>query len=432
MAELSGELGFEIITVHVEHGIRGEEAISDAEFAESLSREYGIECIRFAYDIPAIAAETGQSEEEAGRIKRYESFNTVCRERGCNKIAVAHHGDDNAETMLFNLARGSGLTGLGGMRPVNGNIIRPLLCVSRQQIIDELKGMGQPYRTDSTNADTTYARNRIRNNVIPELREVNSAATANINDAMEMLREADDYIRSQAISLMRECIRYAKDAIFISIRELKAEHSLIQSYVVKLALEEICGNKKDITATHVGMVLELMEMESGKRSNLPYGACAIREYDEIRLARAFTRDEESPAEADIDVGRLLSGERIETVFGGSRMEFVIDQETGYDEIKLENPYTKFIDCDIIKSGLRVRHPQEGDYLVINDKGSQKKLTRYFIDEKVPQSMRPGINIIADGSHVLWVIGMRISSAAKVTDKTRNILRISILEDQNGR
>ena len=430
LAQLSAEMQFEIIAVHVEHGIRGKDADADAEFAENLSLTYGVECIRFAYDIPQIAKKHGFTEEEAGRIKRYETFERVCKEKGANKIAVAHHADDNAETLLFNLVRGSGIRGMGGMRPINDNIIRPLLCVTKKQILQELGKMGQSYRTDQTNFDTAYSRNRIRNNIIPELLLVNEAAVSNINSAMEQIRGADSYIALQAASIAGKCLRYAQGATFISITSLLREHEFMQSCVVKIAIEEVCGLKKDITSAHVRMVMDLIYMENGKRCDLPYGVSAYKEYDEIRLAKAFTRNEDTEAKADMD--GLIKGEVLRLNFDDRIYELMLDNSADTTEIKRQNPYTKFIDCDKIKNSLRVRHPQEGDYLVINDKGSQKKLTRYLIDEKIPKTLRNTMSVIADGSHVIWVVGMRISSYYMVSDETGNILRISILEDQNVR
>ena len=174
------ERGILPVVVHIEHGIRGKESLSDAAFVENLCKQKDILFHRFSYAVEKIAKESGESTEEAGRRLRYDTFFQVAEQYEQAKIAVAHNENDQAETVLFHLARGSGIKGMGGIPPVRGNIIRPLLGVSRAEIEQYLKEAGQPYCTDSTNALDIYARNRIRHEALPSLNGVNAQAVSHI------------------------------------------------------------------------------------------------------------------------------------------------------------------------------------------------------------------------------------------------------------
>ena len=192
-------LGISLEVVHMEHGIRGKESLEDAAFVENFCRKLAIPCHTYHRDIPKLAREWKCSGEEAGRRARYEAFEEVRSKNGGTKIAVAHNRNDQAETVLFHLVRGSGLSGLSGIRPVRGNIIRPLLCLTREEIEDLLRKENLPFRTDATNLETDYARNRIRLNILPLLREeLNPRACEHLAETAERLALAEDYLAGQA------------------------------------------------------------------------------------------------------------------------------------------------------------------------------------------------------------------------------------------
>ena len=200
LEELRKKIGFEILAVHVNHGIRGEEAKADEEFVKTLCEKKEIPCRSVSVDIPKMAVEYRMSEEEAGRTARREIFEQAAEEWGGTRIALAHHQDDNAETFFLHLARGSGLRGLGGIYPVNGMYIRPLLCVGRKEIEDYLKGREMSYCIDATNMEDAYMRNRIRNHVIPYFKE-------NINEKMSKSRGnviyAEDLVKHFGVDAVR-------------------------------------------------------------------------------------------------------------------------------------------------------------------------------------------------------------------------------------
>ncbi|MCR5784131.1 MAG: tRNA lysidine(34) synthetase TilS [Eubacterium sp.] len=426
LVELMEEVGFDIVCVHINHGIRGEEAKRDADFCERLCKSFGTEFLLYTYDIPAFAKENSLSEEEAGRIKRYETFEKVAEEKGCSKIAVAHHMNDNAETMLFNLARGSGVAGLCAMAPVTQNIIRPLLAVKRDEIEKYLGKIGQTYMTDSTNLDNEYSRNKIRNSIIPELEKLNTAAVEHINKSMDLLREMNDYVLNDANRAAEGVITEEdEDEIKADIKKLLNLPAFMRLFVIKIFVEKIAGQKKDISFVHIEAAAELLNKQNGKMVNLPYNVRVLREYDVLRITRVKKNTDK---ETVIELGGLFEGKTITPRFAGSSYELALEKTCDMEKIIAQNPYTKFVDCDKISDSLKIRHPKAGDYLVINDKGDTKKLSRLFIDEKIPKESRETMTVFADGDHIIWAVGTRLSSFYKVSEETTDILKISLTEE----
>lgn len=207
LLELRQRIGYTLLAIHVEHGIRGEESRKDAAFVEELCRQKNIPCRICPVNVPDYAATEGIGVEEAARILRYECYQKAAEElkqsgAGRVSIALAHHANDNAETVLFQMARGSGVHGMCGMHPkrVLGDdilIVRPLLCVSRGQIEEYLKKCGQEYRTDGTNLDINYSRNRIRHHILPELSVINEQAVSHINQSALLLQQAVSYMEQE-------------------------------------------------------------------------------------------------------------------------------------------------------------------------------------------------------------------------------------------
>ena len=252
LEELRKKIGFEILAVHVNHGIRGEEAKADEEFVKTLCEKKEIPCRSVSVDIPKMAVEYRMSEEEAGRTARREIFEQAAEEWGGTRIALAHHQDDNAETFFLHLARGSGLRGLGGIYPVNGMYIRPLLCVGRKEIEDYLKGREMPYCIDATNMEDAYMRNRIRNHVIPYFKEnINEKTVEHMNRSMDQLREIWDYMERQTESAYQICTDQNGEKICIHADAYHRQERLIRKMILRKALALVAEHEKDLEQVHV-------------------------------------------------------------------------------------------------------------------------------------------------------------------------------------
>lgn len=468
--DLSEQMDFTLAAVHVEHGIRGEESRRDASFTEKLCADLGIPFLLFCVEAPERARRTGRGLEETARELRYDCFMKACGQIGANRVAVAHHAGDSAETMLFHLARGTGIRGLCGIRPVTEfalpgcgaeetgsggrtpgdgegcpvtdaqrknqetglRIIRPLLCVTHEEIVSWLDGLRQPYCTDSTNADPAYSRNRIRERVLPELGEINPRAIPHMRRTAGQLEEICGYLDEAARQAGRGAYAVAEREDGFRSVELFCDafetiHPFLRKHLLHLLL---CaqGGGKDLTSLHVERVLDLMDAGVGKRVSLPRGITAERLYESIVLYTG-------------DVAGVLSGETAENV--PAARDLRIPGETiGADGLRIraeildfpeisqkipEKRYTKWFDYDKIKSVVQLRGRKTGDYFQTDAAGGHKKLNRYLIDEKVPLCERDRLSLLADGDHVLWVVGYRISEAYKVTGGTRRVLCVTAME-----
>lgn len=427
LVSMREEWGLEIRAVHVNHQLRGEEAKRDEEFAVRLCEEFGVCCVCRRAEVAEFSRRNGSSLEEAGRILRYRIFEeeakawegeTEGKERRV-RVAVAHHGDDNVETVLFHLFRGSGLKGLGGIPAVRGRLIRPLLVVSRREILEYLKEQGVGFCEDSTNGMTDYTRNRIRHNVLPLIEEeINCRAARHVLQAAERVSQADAYLEGEAKRWLGEYGRREKGEervwrVGVDAGVLCGEAQIIQTYVIREMMGEMAGAKKDLTSVHVEDVRRLLGKQAGKRVDLPYGLTARRTYDGLWIERGGE-----------------GGRENQEGISAPEMEMrVFSYEKGM-EIP-QNQYTKWFDYDTIKGTLSVRTRQTGDFFYLPG-GGRKTIKAYMVDEKIPVQERAGLWLVADGNHILWIIGRRISEGCKVTEKTKRILQVHISKgEENG-
>lgn len=422
LEELRKKIGFEILAVHVNHGIRGEEAKADEEFVKTLCEKKEIPCRSVSVDIPKMAVECRMSEEEAGRTARREIFEQAAEEWGGTRIALAHHQDDNAETFFLHLARGSGLRGLGGIYPVNGMYIRPLLCVGRKEIEDYLKGREMPYCIDATNMEDAYMRNRIRNHVIPYFKEnINEKTVEHMNRSMDQLREIWDYMERQTESAYQICTDQNGEKICIHADAYHRQERLIRKMILRKALALVAEHEKDLEQVHVEKLEGLFEKQVGKRLDLPYGVCACRTYEGIELKRKKKDTELAEEEKNLDL-KQVSGK---ISYGKWEISYRIFEK---EECRCQIPkktYTKWFDYGIIKSSLYIRTRQAGDIIVIDEKGHQKKLKNWFVDEKIPKEVRDSQLLLAENNEILWVLGHRMSQAYQVKQSTKWILQIEV-------
>ena len=266
---LAKKLDFQIGVLHVEHGIRGEASLEDAAFVQKLCEEKSILFWQKSFAIPKIAKERGLTEEEAGRHMRYQAFAEQMEREGYQKTAIAHNLNDNAETILFHLARGSAFAGLAGIAVRRDAFIRPLLCLERKEIEGFLQEIGQDYCTDQTNLELAYSRNRIRHKILPELEALNPKAVAHMGKTAEWIRQADRYFAKEAKALAEKCVKLEPEKARIEIEALKSQEPIIQSYLLMDLMEKIGGHRVDLTEKHLLEIQSLLEKQSGKSVDLP-------------------------------------------------------------------------------------------------------------------------------------------------------------------
>lgn len=416
------KVDYTLKVVHINHLIR-EDAGLDAQFVKELCQKHNVECHVFEEDVERQAKELGMSTEEAGRRVRYMRLAQVMSSPE-GKIAVAHNRGDVAETVLFNIFRGTGVEGLASLLPVNGNIIRPVIVLTRNQIEDYIKKNGLSYRTDSTNATTAYARNKIRNVILPYaedniVKEATSHVAA-LSDKMALVR---DYIEEETDKAFDKVAKVCKDEVVFDLKELKGLKELIRQEVILKAFDLLTSGRKDIGQVHVDAVISLLDLEGEKKSDLPYHMEAVKQYENLIIRKKSEKcDPQGKTDVTLIDGQLLVGSV--DIGGGKTLKIRIFERELTSVIE-QNPYTKWFDYDKINECLTLRNRQAGDYLTVNDKLQKKSLKDYMIDSKIPKEMREKQLVIADGSHILWVVGYRISEYYKITEETKRIIEISI-------
>ena len=424
LMKLKEELNLDVLAVHVHHGLRGADADADAEYVGRICDEWGVGLQTFHEDVRKLAGQSGLSLEEAGRDIRRGIFLKVQGELGGGKIALAHHQNDNAETLIWNLCRGCGIRGLGGIAPVTGPWIRPLLCLKREEIESYLKNRGISYCTDETNLEDDYTRNRIRRHVIPYLEEqVNRQTVLHMSETMEQMRVLGEYIQQETARYGAGCIRYEEDRAVLDKEQFLQTPEALRPSVIHEMLCHVAGRRKDLETEHTRMLMELLDRQVGRQVHLPYGMCARRCYEGIELSAAGEHLQIAGADGDAICGAgdgTKECPAVCRVFG----------RTGNRVIFPENPYTKWFDYDIIKNTVKMRHREPGDYITITKDGRTQKLKQYFINEKIPARQRDKIWLAADGKHIMWIVGYRQNQKYQITEKTRRILEIEFYGGQS--
>ena len=421
-------LKISIVAVHVEHGIR-EDSMKDAEFAENFCLKRNIEFVLVRENVPEIARQRHLSEEEAGREVRYETFERIRKEKFGTRIAVAHHENDVAETLLFNLVRGTSLRGGASIRPLRGNVIRPLLCVNRQEIEGYLEGKGLTYCTDSTNLENIHHRNIIRNKVIPLLeKELNPRATEHLARAAADFRIADEFIREMTDRTFEQLVKDENGSLTFGAGEIMEQPELIRRNLVLKCIGQMCGSVKDISFAHINAVLGLAGSDAGCKSvDLPYNLAALRAYDRIRIINKENEKEFVPEVIPLPEDILETEIEIPVLGKAVIRVFPYDE---HENIPTDT-YTKWFDYDRIQSAVfRTRQPSDVICIELGGEKRSKMLSKYMTDEKIPAFDRDRMYILADDEQVIWIPGYRISAAYKVSNSTRNVLAISIKDGGN--
>lgn len=418
LTRLSGKMDLHITAVHINHGIRGEEAERDERSAEEFCRRLNIEFIAYHCDIPSEAAKRGIGEEEAGRLVRYEKFYETAEKKNGAKTAVAHNMNDKAETLIMNLCRGAGMKGLAGIKPVGGSIIRPLIFCTRDEIEKYCDDNNIEYCTDSTNLQNEYTRNKIRNILLPWLSEnINPAAGMNMANASELLREEEEYLESKAQEQYKKLLKDSGDG-FVSLNAdgLASEHGVIRRRVLRIALRSLRPDMRDFGRKHTESAEDILMGDTGRRISLPGGITVSKGYGLINIL--YDREKQGAFCYDIEPGKKYFIKETE-----SYVLLSLNEEKNIKNAV--NICTKKIDYDKIKDKIQLRTRQTGDFISI--KNGRKKIKDIFIDDKIPSDKRDSYPLLVCGKSVI-IVGDRLGTDYYVGQDTKNILYIYIWEE----
>ena len=389
------ELGIPVSACHLHHGLRGAEADRDEQFCRSLCAKLGIALTVRHADAAAYAREVHESVETAARNLRYAFFAEIADGR---RTATAHTADDNLETVLFHLARGSGLDGLCGIPPVRERIVRPLIACTREEIEAFLASRGQEFVTDSTNLQPAYTRNRIRQEVVPVLRALNPQAVETVSALTARLRTDRDYLEEQAQALLSQA---AQNGGWRA--ELLADaHPALRTRALRIACQQSGMPARDFTARHVAALEALLRNPNpSAQIDLPAGFAARREYDLLRVEKKQKPAdfEQIPVRIPFD-GRLGAGAARVTV-----------RPVQKNQVFYNSFNTFYVGCDTIDIPTFVlRTRRTGDRLRLNRHGGSRPLKKILIDKKIPAPQRGTLAVLADQNGVIAVqsVGTDIS------------------------
>ena len=426
---LSFELNLKLYPVHINHMLRGDEALRDENFVKGFCASIGLDLHVEKIDIAKKARIDKISIEEAGRNARYEVFNSVLKEKAATNIAVAHSRNDQAETVLMRIFRGTGLEGLKGMEYKRDNIIRPLLDADRAQIEDYVNINGLEAITDSSNLHTDYFRNRIRLNVLPE---INSAARTDITENLLRLSKIvvadEDFLRYNAELSFEKCILSQKDFfIELDLALLSKMHQAIQGRVLRMAIFKSCGSLNGIGFVHIEKLIALIENgRTGARVDIPHGMLAVKSYKSI-IIRKQTAEQFHSFEYKLEIPGKTIINNINAIITTKLMNFEKKADCLELITKNKDIYTKFVDYGKLNGNnfdIVVRNRRDGDIFKPLNSNGTKKLKEYFIDIKIQREERNEIPLLAINKEIIWIIGNKTSDNYKVTDNTNSVLKIT--------
>jgi tRNA(Ile)-lysidine synthase len=444
LKHLSEAYRLRLVVAHLNHGLRPGPADEEETFVQRFSERLGLICESTKRDIAVISRLRKQSVEETAREERYRFLEEIRQQYRARKIALGHHARDQVETVLMNLLRGSGPEGLKGMRPVREDIyIRPLLGICREEIDEYLIKHNLPYLIDSSNADENYVRNRIRHQLVPELKaHYNPRLEENLCRTAEILRREDEYFSGVIAQLAADLRMVRKDAahreVVLSIPACLGLHEALQGRLIKHLLLEHAQKMQGISYIHIHDIKALMRRANpGGSLHLPFGIEVWREKDVLvigqrkkpaRDPKSMRRDRAGApaghpgagmASCDIQVpGRT----RLEPLGLALSLDFV-----GREAVRFGDGRTVYMDYARIVPPLIIRTPRPGDRIQPLGMPGMKKVMRYFVDRKVPMRLRGQIPLLIDAHSVVWIVGQQISERVKIADNTTNILRITVAE-----
>ena len=403
LAAVAEGLGLALSVVHCEHGIRGQDSLRDAAFTKALAKVYGLPFTLFSEDCIALAKSRGVSLETAAREFRYRCYEELLASGGADYIALAHHLDDEAETVLFRISRGTSIGGAQGMQPICGKYLRPLLDESKDEILAYAAAQGLEYCQDETNFERTATRNILRLDVLPTLERAVPGAKENLAAFAAQAKEDDELLCVLAEGLVeKETPENSSDTGY----RVKAGEMPLLRRACLFVMRQL-GVEKDYTSKHLQAVAELFSLQTGAQVSLPKGIVAVRSYERILFKKSEVSGEELPFESfrfgEFAWGRYALTVSFSPIDGALR-----------------------VDADKIEEGAVIRQRREGDTFR-KFGGGEKPLKKYLIDKKIPQGLRDGLPILALGSKVLAVFGVEIAEDVKVTEQTKRTAYLAVKE-----
>lgn len=419
--ELKDEFNLKLIVAHLNHGLRGKESDRDEEFVKDAAKRLNLKCYTKRIK-PGMLKEKGVSPEESARRARYKYFEGLVNRLHCNRIALGHNADDQAETILMRFIRGSGLKGLGGIPPVrkNGLIIRPLIEVFRKEIEEFLKKEKIPYVIDSTNKSMDFLRNKYRHKLIPFIeKEFNPNIKKTVLRMAEIFRNEEKFL-SEITKSSKNLYRKINDGVVIDLTVLNTFSVAKKLRIIRSAIEELSGNLLHFGHVHFYDILKISENQKpNQRLNLPGNLIAIKEYNQLKIL--FNKNEEITQKFNVTLN-INNKTLIPALKCVVESKLILRK----DIRRLKTPPdTALLDYDKLEKPLFFRNYCYGDRFFPLGAPGTKKLKDFFIDSRIPLQERYRIPLLISGDKIAWVAGLRIDDRFKVTDETKRVLKLKI-------
>jgi tRNA(Ile)-lysidine synthase len=427
LVKLKNTLNIEVYALHVHHGARGELADNDAEFCRNICNSLEIKYLEIKKDVPRYAKEHGMSFEEAGRVARLEAFKEAARHFNANKTATGHNANDQAETVLMRIVTGAGASGLSGIRPVLDDfVIRPVLGITRNEILEYLQKNNIVYRIDHTNKDISFLRNRVRHQLIPFIKEnFNGNIEETLVRTASIFKNENDFMKETIEPYLRQYVLKKDDGVHVFTSGLSELSSYPLSLIMLEAVKLSSGDLKGIGFHHAEKLRELVCGKTGDSVQLPGGLAAEKSYDEILIRKNGDKKLDLLPEVKV----MLPGEHVLPEWN----LFIYGEIIPEKPDKYDIPFTAYLDADKIGEGeFTVRSRRSGDrFHPLGSKGA-KKLKDFLIDEKIPVKERDKILMLEKNGVIVWVAGIRPSELYKIDENTKRVLMVKIEHFEDDR
>lgn len=430
----NGTLAADLACVHINHQLRGDESEGDETFVVERATKLELPLVSRTVDVKAFAKVQRLSLETAGRRIRLDCFAEIARARSCNWVATGHQKDDNAETVLQRLRRGTGFRGLGAIRPARQLedglwLARPLLNCTRAEIVSYLQTKRLGWREDRTNADCTYTRNHIRHRLLPALQShTDDSLVDALSDLAASARRLHAHVSTQAEQAASRYVAAADNQVSIDATALAELPEIVAVELIRLQLPRLGCGERDLTQRHFKNVLQMAAHPVGRHSLTLPGELSVRtEYGHLILRRRQRSDTDERDCSDVVLGIPgtveLAGRRIEAgILSPSEMAAL--------EIKGDkSPFLEYLDLDRVSRSLVVRRRRPGDRFRPLGLPGEKKLGKFLTAARVPETVRQDVLVFEDGHRIVWVCPLRISEYAKVTKATRRILMLAVSDSR---
>ena len=449
LRQLAGHYSVTLHVAHLNHGIRGQEADEDARFVQELCASWGVPCTVERADVPALAQARRLAIEEAARQARYAFLGSLARRLGGRTVAVAHSADDQVETVLMHLLRGSGLAGLRGMRPLSWldelrlgeecpepaeaqpsriRLVRPLLNVTRQEILAYCEQNALRPRFDRSNLDQTYFRNRLRHELIPLLETYNPNIREVLWRTAEVIAADYELLRQQLAATWPTVVRReSSEAIVFDLSALRALPLGLQRSVLREGIHRLRRSLRNINWIHVDDALAILNKgHTGAMATLPQGLMLTLGYEEATLSSG-----EQTLPLEDDRPRLYRGPLSIPVSGWVMLpesrwslstEIIAREALPPDWETNPNPYVAYLDASALTFPLTLRQRQEGDWFCpLGLGGRRQKLRDFMINAKIPRQERAAVPLLVSGDDIVWIVGWRVDARYAITPATTRVL-----------